>query len=113
MAQPEPELPAESDFATPAVITPEETPVQAVAGVGELRLELRFNDDSWVEIKSADGKNLLLGLLRKGDTRSVTGKPPLTVVLGNAAGVEVQVDGKLFEHSRYTRDNIARFEINP
>jgi cytoskeleton protein RodZ len=113
VAQPEPELPAESDFATPAESTPEETPIQAVAGVGELRLELRINDDSWVEIKSADGKNLLLGLLRKGDTRSVTGKAPLTVVLGNAVGVELQVDGKLFEHSRYTRDNIARFEINP
>jgi cytoskeleton protein RodZ len=113
VAQPEPELPAESEFATPAVITPEATPVQAVAGVGELRLELRINSDSWVEIKGADGESLLLGLLHKGDTRSVTGKAPMTVVLGNAAGVEVQVDGKLFELGRYTRDNIARFEINP
>ncbi|HWS04059.1 MAG TPA: DUF4115 domain-containing protein, partial [Gammaproteobacteria bacterium] len=77
------------------------------------RLELRISSDSWVEVKSADGKSLLLGLLRKGETRSVTGKAPMTVVLGNAAGVEVQVDGKLFELSRYTRDNIARFEINP
>jgi cytoskeleton protein RodZ len=113
VAQPEPELPAESDFAAPAVIAPVETPVQAAAGVGELRLELRIDSDSWVEIKSADGENLLLGLLHKGDTRSVTGKAPLTVVFGNAAGVEVQVDGKLFDHSRYARDNIARFEINP
>ena len=117
-ALPEPELPADSDFASPAtstsaVSTPEETPVQAVAGAGELRLELRINSDSWVEIKSAGGENLLLGLLHKGDTRSVTGKAPMKVVLGNAAGVEMQVDGKPFEHSRYTRDNIARFEINP
>ena len=113
VAQTEPEMPAESDIVTPAVIAPEKTPVQAVAGLGELRLELRISSDSWVEVKSADGKSLLLGLLRKGDTRSVTGKAPMTVVLGNAAGVEVQVDGKLFELGRYTRDNIARFEINP
>ncbi len=111
--QPGPELPAVSDFASPAVITPEKTPVQSAAGVGERHLTLRIIDDSWVEIKSADGKNLLLGLLRKGDTHSVSGTAPLTVVLGNATGVEVQVDGKLFEHSRYTRDNIARFEITP
>ncbi|HWS03356.1 MAG TPA: helix-turn-helix domain-containing protein, partial [Gammaproteobacteria bacterium] len=42
VAQTEPEMPAESDIVTPAVIAPEKTPVQAVARLGELRLELRI-----------------------------------------------------------------------
>jgi cytoskeleton protein RodZ len=78
---------------------------------GEVRIELRINDDSWVEVQTADGSKLVIDLMHKGETRSITGKAPLSVLLGNAAGVEVSVDGKPFDHRRYDRDNIARFEI--
>jgi len=111
VAQPEPELPSDTDFAASTTDAVETTPAQPLSESGELRLELRISEDSWVEVRGADGKTLVLGLLRKGDTRSLAGKAPVSVVLGNAAGVELHVGGKLFEHSRYTRDNIARFDI--
>jgi cytoskeleton protein RodZ len=76
-----------------------------------VRLEFQVNEDSWVEVRTADGNKLVIDLLRKGDNRSVAGKAPLSVLLGNAAGVEIKVNGKPFDHRRYDRDNIARFEI--
>lgn len=97
-----PELPGDADASTNTVVD---------SAAGTMQIELRVDSDSWVEVQAADGSKLVLDLLRKGETRSVAGKAPLSVLLGNAAGVELRVDGKLFDHRRYDRDNIARFEI--
>lgn len=109
-AEPEPASPPDdSDFGAGAQQT--STEPTAPTASGETRLELRVSDDSWVEVHAADGSKLVIDLLHKGETRTVTGKAPLSVLLGNAAGVEISVDGKPFDHRRYDRDNIARFEI--
>lgn len=108
-SQAEPELPTDTDFAATTPEVAEASP----AAPGDMRVELRVSSESWVEVRDVNAKPLVVGLLRKGDTRTVTGKAPLSVVLGNAAGVEIQVDGKTFEHLRYATDNIARFEIKP
>ncbi|MBI5463064.1 MAG: helix-turn-helix domain-containing protein [Gammaproteobacteria bacterium] len=122
----EPALPGDTDFG--AAISGETEPADAATAAnpdvnpgvnpatptapGDVRLDIRITDDSWVEVRAADGNKLVLGLLHKGDTRNVTGKAPVTVLLGNAAGVEIRVDGKVFDHRRYDRENIARFEID-
>ncbi len=95
----------DSPDATPAA------PATPAPGPDELSIAFRMSGDSWVEVHAADKKKLIIGLLRKGDSRAVTGKAPLRVVLGNAAGVEVTVNGAPFDHNKYVRDNIARFEV--
>jgi len=109
-AEPEPELPVEQDFAprteqAPAVTAPP-------AASNEVRLDFRFLDDSWVEVGGADRARLLFGLMRQGDARSVSGKPPVSVLLGNSAAVELQVDGMRFDLAPHTRSNVARFRIS-
>lgn len=124
-SEPEPSLPSDADFgSTAATGTPPETPMpeavepeaepapEPAPPSGEVQLEFHFSDDSWVEVRDASRNRLLFGLLRKGDTRSVTGVAPISVLLGNAAAVEVRVDGEAFDHARYNRDNIARFRID-
>jgi cytoskeleton protein RodZ len=117
-AEPEPDLPGDADFGT---LAPTETIPQSPAPApeaapapppGEVQMEFRFADDSWVEVLDAARNRLVFGLLRKGDARSVTGVAPISVLLGNAAAVEVRVGGEAFDHARYSRDNVARFRID-
>lgn len=75
------------------------------------RLVFRFTQQSWVEVRDADGNKLLFGLYGSGETRDVSGKPPISVLLGNASAVELRVDGKPFNVAGRSRDNIARFRI--
>jgi cytoskeleton protein RodZ len=112
--EPEPNLPGDADFggAVPTEPVPESPAPPPASVPGQVQLEFRFADDSWVEVRDASGSRLLFGLLRKGDTRSVTGIAPISVLLGNAAAVEVRVGDEAFDHARYSRDNIARFRID-
>lgn len=74
-------------------------------------LVLRFAEDSWVEVKSGDGKRLLNDLVHAGDTRTVNGKPPFSLVLGNAPGVSVEFNGQPFDLSPFRSGKVARFAI--
>ncbi len=49
--------------------------------------------NSWVEIKDQSGKLLLSRVLEAGDRYYVPNRPDLTISLGNAAGVQLEVDG--------------------
>jgi cytoskeleton protein RodZ len=67
---------------------------------------------SWVRINDGNGKSLVNGLLNAGETRSVSGTPPLSVFLGNAPGVKVEFEGKSLDLAKATRtDNTARFTL--
>jgi cytoskeleton protein RodZ len=102
------ELPLD-EVAAAAVPAALETPAEAPASA--LRIELTFREDSWVEMEAADGKRLLYGLMKGGQSRRVEGQPPVSVVLGNAEGVEITVDGKLLDASRYKRGGVSRFKL--
>jgi len=60
----------------------------------ETRLKLDLANDSWVEVYDARGERLFYDVASAGSVQSVSGRGPLRVVLGNVAGVAVEVDGK-------------------
>ncbi|MBV9317597.1 MAG: helix-turn-helix domain-containing protein [Gammaproteobacteria bacterium] len=60
----------------------------------QARLDLSFSGPSWVEVTDAEHRSLLHGLIERGGTRAVTGRAPLTVVLGNAAAVALRLNGQ-------------------
>jgi cytoskeleton protein RodZ len=64
----------------------------AAGGLGPLNL--RFSGACWVEVSDGGGRRLLGGLIEAGSTRSVSGTAPLRVVLGNAAAVELRLNGQ-------------------
>jgi cytoskeleton protein RodZ len=104
-----PELPLDEVAAAAVPAVPE--PPAEVPAAQTLSIELQFREESWVEMKAADGKRLLYGLMKTGQNRRVEGEPPVAVVLGNAKGVEITVDGKRFEPPSYTRGGVARFHL--
>jgi len=58
------------------------------------RLRLELANESWVEVYDARGERLFYDVASAGSVQSIEGRPPLRVVLGNAAAVSVQVDGQ-------------------
>jgi cytoskeleton protein RodZ len=64
------------------------------ASVRETRLKLDLTNDSWIEVYDSRDKKLFYDVASAGSVQTVSGRGPLRVVLGNAAGVTVEVDGQ-------------------
>jgi cytoskeleton protein RodZ len=79
----------------------------------ETRLKLELTNDSWVEIYDSRGERLFYDVASAGSVQSVSGRGPLRVVLGNAAGVAVEVDGESRSIPANAADGEgARFVVN-
>jgi len=65
----------------------------APAAAGQTQLTLRFSGLSWVEVSDTTGRRLLQGLYADS-ARTLSGAPPLRVVLGNAPAVALQFNGQ-------------------
>jgi len=65
---------------------------EAPARPTSLRLEL--TSESWIEVYDSRGERLFYDIASAGSVQSIEGRPPLRVVLGNAAAVVVQVNGQ-------------------
>ncbi|MEJ0084783.1 MAG: RodZ domain-containing protein [Pseudomonadota bacterium] len=79
----------------------------------ETRLKLELTNDSWVEIYDSRGERLFYDVASAGSVQSVSGRGPLRVVLGNAAGVTVEVDGESRSIPANAADGEgARFVVN-
>ncbi len=79
----------------------------------ETRLKLELTNDSWVEVYDARGERLFYDVASSGSVQSVAGRGPLRVVLGNASGVTVEVDGQRKKIPANAVDGEgARFVVN-
>jgi len=77
------------------------------------RLRLVLANESWVEVYDSRGERLFYDVASAGSVQSIEGRPPLRVVLGNAAAVSVQVDGQPREIPAAAVDGEgARFIVN-
>jgi cytoskeleton protein RodZ len=85
----------------------------AAAAPGGTQLALSFSAASWVEVSDANGRRLLQGLIDGGSERTLAGAAPLRVILGNAPGVALQVNGRAVELAGLVRrDGSARLLID-
>ncbi len=85
----------------------------APAAAGEAQLALRFYGVSWAEVTDASGRRLLEGLNAPDSARTLSGTPPLRVIIGNAPGVTVQLNGqKVGLEGLVRRDGSARFLVD-
>jgi len=64
-----------------------------VAAAVRVRLAIRFNQDSWIEVYDAHGATLFHDFGGAGSERRVSGTAPLRVLLGNPDGVTVELNG--------------------
>jgi cytoskeleton protein RodZ len=69
-------------------------------------------EECWITVTEAGGKQLLRRSLKAGETVGLSGTLPLSVVVGRASAVDVQVRGKAYDLKPVTRGGgVARFEV--
>jgi cytoskeleton protein RodZ len=84
-------------------------PAAPVAGQGQVQLQ--FSADCWTQVTDGTGKVLLSGLKRKGESVSVSGKPPFAVRLGFARGAQVSYNGQVVDVAPFTSGETARLKL--
>ncbi|TAM43667.1 MAG: helix-turn-helix domain-containing protein [Burkholderiaceae bacterium] len=85
------------------------TPVSNAVADGVIVFNTRA--ESWVQVTDAKGKALVRKILAPAEVMPVSGTLPLSVVVGRADAVSVQVRGKPFDLAPSTKNNVARFEV--
>lgn len=78
---------------------------------GEGVIRLAFRAAAWVEITDARGKMLLSRTHSGGSSAEVVGKPPFTLVIGNAPEVRLTYNGREVDLAPHTRVAVARFTL--
>ena len=74
-------------------------------------LTLTSKGNSWVEVVDASRVTQLRKTMAMGESQAVSGAVPLSVTVGRADTIEVQVRGKTIDLASFTKDNVARFEV--
>jgi len=103
----EPESSAQSPAGQEAEEKPDEPEAVAQESIGPALIQLRFSEDSWVEME-AHGRKLVVGTQYAGSERTVRAKPPIQILLGNAPGVELLYRGEVVDITPYQRGKVAR-----
>ncbi|UFI46235.1 RodZ domain-containing protein [Pseudomonas savastanoi] len=88
---------------------PAEQPAPVMAGAGQVTVQ--FVADCWTQVTDGNGKVLVSGLKRKGDSLDVSGKPPLTLRLGYARGAQVSYNGQPVDVAPFTSGETARLKL--
>ncbi|ROM98994.1 RodZ family helix-turn-helix domain-containing protein [Pseudomonas brassicacearum] len=101
--------PAPAVAAAPAPTASATAPATPVAGAGQVRIQ--FSANCWTQVTDGNGKVLLSGLKRKGETADVSGKPPFTVRLGYARGAQVSYNGQVVDVAPFTSGETARLKL--
>ena len=108
--------PASTSAPAPAQTPPTATPdladqTDAAAPVAQGTIKLDFDADAWVEINEESGRVLLHKLNPAGSSVTVTGTPPFTFVIGNAAQVRMTYNGRPLDLTPYIDIKVARFNL--
>ena len=80
-------------------------------GSGPDTIDLEVKRDSWIEIIDANDKRLFHDLALGGAKYSIHGTAPFNVLFGFSPGITIKFNGKVFNHSRYSNNGIARFNL--
>ncbi|WP_439579400.1 RodZ domain-containing protein [Elioraea sp.] len=89
--EPAPTLPVQAEPARPSVHADTPPP-----GPHAARIVLRALGETWVQVRERDSGAVLFDrVLRAGDRYPVPGRPGLLLTTGNAAGLEVMVEGEV------------------
>jgi len=97
---------------TPAPVAPAPVPVPPAAiGTGAHTLELKLEQQSWVEVTAADGRKLEYGMLAAGSVHNYRSDGPVSVRLGNAQGAQIRSDGAMIDLAPFQRGNVAHVKL--
>lgn len=74
-------------------------------------LVLNVHDDSWVEIKRADNTAVMGKIVKGGSVETFEVSEPVTVTIGNIAGVDASLRGTPLDLTSAATGNVARLRL--
>ncbi len=80
--------------------------------LGSKRIELKFEGESWVQIRSSTGEMLMNKINAAGNEQAVSGQPPFQIVIGAAKGVRMRYNDAPFDLAPHIRDDVARLTLD-
>ena len=84
---------------------------QPLVGDGKAKLEFNANKETWVSVIDASGREIYNKTIFAGSRESITVKPPVSVVVGNAAGASMTMNSKPIDLAPHTHSNVARVKL--
>jgi cytoskeleton protein RodZ len=90
---------------------PEPRPESRPLAAGVHQLTLRCEVEAWLEVRDGAGRLLVSSLNPAGSERTVRGRPPFELVIGNASGVSVIHNGKPVDIKPFIKVEVARFTL--
>jgi len=78
---------------------------------GVHRIVLRCEEEAWLEVTDALGRQLLSSLNPAGSERVVQGRPPFSLVIGNASRVRISYNERPVDLQPHTKVEVARFTL--
>jgi len=106
--------PAEADVAQVSQKKSSPGPV-ATANAAEAEptyhLAFVFDKESWVEVRDGHGHRLMWQLNPAGSRQTVNGVPPLSLVVGNADNVHLQLNNRPVDLAAHTEIDVARLTL--
>jgi cytoskeleton protein RodZ len=72
---------------------------------------LTFKGTSWAQVKDRNGNTLMAQNYPAGTSQSVSGAPPLDIVIGNATQVTATFRGQSVDLSPHVRGTVARLSV--
>ncbi|WP_420474315.1 RodZ domain-containing protein [Noviherbaspirillum sp. ST9] len=111
-APPQPGAPAVQTSPAPAAVATQPAMTDAAPAAGKDGLQLKVREESWIEIRrSGDNSVLLSRIVKSGETENVQVAEPVTVVIGNASGVDASLRGAPLELKANAKNNVARLTV--
>ncbi|MCF7355581.1 cytoskeleton protein RodZ [Vibrio sp. CK2-1] len=74
-------------------------------------LAMHFKDDCWIQVKDSSGSVLATGLKKAGESLTLTGKAPYSIILGAPEGVSISLAEEPVDLSKYTPGKVARLTL--
>lgn len=77
----------------------------------QTRVVLTFTETSWVDIRDEQQNRLAYQSYPKGETVDVSAEGALSVLIGNAKGVEMSLNGQPYDLGQHTEGVYAKFTV--
>ena len=103
--------PAGSDAVSKLVAPIDRAPVVVANASASEVLVFKAKAPCWVKVLDAKGDVQILRVFAAGETAGVSGVVPLSVIIGAADAMNIEVRGKPFSLVGIAKDNVARFEV--
>lgn len=76
-----------------------------------VEMVFEFKADCWINISDATGEDIAFGVKQEGRIMTLSGVPPIEVVLGAPSAVEITYDGEIIDMTQFPASRTARFEL--